>query len=98
MENGRSDRCGAADLIRNGENGYVFRSGDASDLRHCLHGFLSQRVRWERFRESAIAMGRQISLEAVIPYLIRCMQHMTGRLQERPRPPWMQAALVSEAL
>ncbi|HJQ69080.1 MAG TPA: glycosyltransferase family 4 protein, partial [Blastocatellia bacterium] len=31
-----SDRCGAADLVRDGVNGYVFRSEDVEDLRRCI--------------------------------------------------------------
>lgn len=84
-----SDRCGAADLIRNGENGYIFQNEDVAALRQCLTSFLSRRATWEDLCANATAVGSRISTEAVAPYLIRCLQHMTGMQQERPQPPWL---------
>src|SRR5262249_31919063 len=83
-----SDRCGASDLVRNGFNGYVFRSDDASDLRRCLTDFLNKRDEWGQFRSNARATGESISAEAVGPYLLDCVKHMTGELRQRPEPPW----------
>ena len=89
-----SDHCGAADLVRSGVNGYVFRSGDASDLHHCLSDFLDKKSDWPRFRANAAETGGRISVEEVAPYLIRCLRHMTGSLDERPSPPWVPLPLV----
>lgn len=83
-----SDRCGAADLIHKGINGYVFRSEDVADLRTCLGDFLTRRVDWPRFRAESAAIGDRISSEEVTPYLIKCLKHMTGAISERPSPPW----------
>lgn len=84
-----SDRCGASDIVQNGSNGYVFRSEDAADLRRCLSDFLCRKTEWSRFRGNAAATGEKVSVEAVGPYLIDCLKHMTGALQERPSPPWV---------
>lgn len=91
-----SDRCGTADLIENGVNGFVFRSEDVSDLRACLETFLERRTDWPRMKAAAALTGRQISTEQTAPYLIKCLKHMTGALSERPVPPWTRANVVED--
>src|SRR5262245_40654299 len=54
-----SDRCGAADLVRDGISGYVFRSDDASDLRRCLQEFLTRKSEWASFRKNAASTGKK---------------------------------------
>jgi glycosyltransferase involved in cell wall biosynthesis len=93
-----SDRCGAADIIRNGVNGYVFRSEDVSDLRNCLSDFLSRQSEWPDFRANAVATGNDVSVEAAAPYLIDCVKHMMGTLGERPVPPWATTCLNENTL
>jgi glycosyltransferase involved in cell wall biosynthesis len=83
-----SDRCGAADLIRHGINGYVFRSEDVEDLRRCLRDFLGGGR--ERLRAAVAATGRAITAEVAARYMIECMNHMVGARRERPVPPWEQ--------
>jgi glycosyltransferase involved in cell wall biosynthesis len=83
-----SDRCGASDLIRHGENGYVFRSEDVEDLRHCLRNFLDNPSRWLALRAAAANTGRSISADVAAHYLIHCIKHMTGASTYRPDPPW----------
>jgi glycosyltransferase involved in cell wall biosynthesis len=85
-----SDRCGAADLVRDGRNGYVFRSGEVLDLENKLRTHLSHRKAWERFRAEAASTGAQISAERAGVYLIECMKHMLGKTGARPVPPWLQ--------
>lgn len=85
-----SDLCGAADLIQQGVNGYVFRSEDMVALRSCLHAFLSRREEWPALRSAAQAVGERISIEQVAPYLVGCLQHMLGTLDGRPVPPWVE--------
>ena len=84
-----SDRCGAADLIQDKINGYVFRGEDIVDLRRCLTDFLSKESKWASFRASASATGQKISAETAATYLIDCLKHMTGLVRERPSPPWV---------
>jgi glycosyltransferase involved in cell wall biosynthesis len=85
-----SDRCGASDLIRQSENGYVFRSEDVEDLRRCLRNFLDDSGKRAAMRAAARSTGRVISAEAAAPYLVECLKHMTGARDERPVPPWAQ--------
>jgi glycosyltransferase involved in cell wall biosynthesis len=91
-----SDRCGAADLVESGVNGYVFRSEDVADLRACLDGFIENRSCWPRLRAAAALTGRMISTEQTAPYLINCLKHMVGALSERPAPPWEELGLVED--
>lgn len=84
-----SDRCGAADLVQNEVNGYVFRGEDIADLRRCLSDFLSKEVSWASLRANAADTGDRISAEVAAGYLIDCLKHMTGVLQQRPSPPWV---------
>jgi len=85
-----SDRCGAADLIENGQNGYVFPSEDVSALRAALRRFLNSKWEWGCYRTRAAEMGERISTEAVAPYLLDCLRHMIGALDCRPIAPWLQ--------
>ena len=85
-----SDQCGAADLIQNGRNGFVFRSEDSDALRAALRSFLNSKLEWSQFRERSAEVGDRISTEAVAPYLIDCLRHMTGTLDQRPIAPWLQ--------
>ena len=93
-----SDRCGAADLVRDGVNGYVFRKEDVEDLRRVLAEFIERRTHWPQMRAAAYATGKKISTEAVMPYLIECLKHMTGELSERPSPPWVRLDVVEGAI
>lgn len=85
-----SDRCGAADLVQHGVNGYVFRSEDVEDLRQCLRSFLENADKRSVMRSAAASTGRAVSAEAVAPYLIECLKHMTGESSARPAPPWLR--------
>lgn len=85
-----SDRCGAADLIENGKNGYVFRSEDAGALRAALRRFLNSKWEWSGFRTRSAEVGDRISVEAVAPYLVDCLRHMMGAGDRRPTAPWLQ--------
>ena len=93
-----SDRCGAADLVRDGINGYIFRSEDVEDLRECLSKFIEKRADWPYLQAAAKATGQKISAEQAAPYLIECLNHMTGALSKRPVPPWAQLNGAGEAV
>lgn len=84
-----SDGCGAADLIRDGENGFVFASEDVVSLQTSLEKFLSQSPSERQFmRNAARETGSKISSEVVAPYLVQCIRHMLGQRSEKPTPPW----------
>ena len=84
-----SDRCGVADLISPGVNGWVFRSEDPDSLRGAVQALLAQRAEWPRLRAAAQATGARISTEAIVPYVIECFRSMMGLSPTRPTPPWL---------
>ncbi|MDQ3919148.1 MAG: glycosyltransferase family 4 protein, partial [Acidobacteriota bacterium] len=65
-----SDRCGASDLIRDGFNGYVFRSEDVGDLNAKLCRFMAERDRWDELRAASAAVGVTLSTESAARYLV----------------------------
>jgi glycosyltransferase involved in cell wall biosynthesis len=84
-----SDRCGAADLVQTGVNGWVFRSEDSSDLQRCLQALIACRSEWPRLRSAALATGAAISTETVAPYLVACLECMSGLRTQHPSAPWL---------
>ena len=85
-----SDRCGAADLVETGVNGWIFRSQDSGDLRRCLQALIACRPKWQRLRSAALITGASISAETVAPYLIACLECMSGLRTQRTVAPWLQ--------
>jgi glycosyltransferase involved in cell wall biosynthesis len=83
-----SDHCGAAEVVRDGCNGYIFHSGDPTDLQKKLREFLSRREAWPLLRCEAASMGKRILAEQASIYLIHCLEHMQGMSGAHPRPPW----------
>lgn len=91
-----SDRCGASDLVREAENGFIFRCGDVSDLRRCLRTFLDSSEEWPKWRRRAARMGDAVSTQSVAPYLVKCLRHASGEVgQEKPSPPWADCYAAS---
>lgn len=84
-----SDRCGAADLVQSGVNGYVFRSEDVADLRACLTSFFARKADWLNIRASAAETGSRISTDNIAWYLVECLEHMVGMRNIYPIAPWM---------
>jgi glycosyltransferase involved in cell wall biosynthesis len=84
-----SVRCGASDAVRHGRTGLVFRSGNVEELRRSLVMFLENHSRWPAARSAALKMGESLSTEAVAPYLVACLRHMTGEVARKPRAPWL---------
>jgi UDP-glucose:(heptosyl)LPS alpha-1,3-glucosyltransferase len=89
-----STQCGASDLIRHNVNGYIFRSEDTQALRDCLRGFLRQRCD-ERLamRRAARVTGESLAADIAARYLIDCLKHMTGIINDKPVAPWLAPAL-----
>jgi glycosyltransferase involved in cell wall biosynthesis len=84
-----SSACGAADIVHQGQNGFVFESENEGDLYAMLRLFL-QNATDARMRECARITGRAVSVEAVTPYLIACLRHMSGGATSVPEPTWLR--------
>lgn len=91
-----SDRCGAAEVIHHGLNGYVFRSGQADDLRRCLREFAGEREVWSDISAAARFVGDALAAEMVAPYLVACLKQMSGESVERPPAPWVAALALGQ--
>ena len=83
-----SDRCGAADLIVPGVNGYRFRSENVDDLRTCLSAFLTSDQ--EQMRAAALRTASTLAIPLASEYLVACLEHMCGFREDKPAPLWKQ--------
>ena len=83
-----SDRCGAADLIVPGVNGYRFRSENVEDLRTCLSAFLTSDQK--QMRAAARRTASTLAIPVASEYLVACLEHMCGFREDRPVPLWEQ--------
>jgi glycosyltransferase involved in cell wall biosynthesis len=81
-----SDRCGAADLILHGVNGYIFRSEDVDSLRICLCRYLSSHRK--QMRAAALRTGSALTIPVVTDYFVECLEHLWGGRITKPTPPW----------
>lgn len=90
-----SHRCGAADLILPGLNGYRFRSESVEDLRACLTSFLS--ADRKQMRVAALKTGSALTVPVVTEYLVACLEHMCRVREDRPVPPWEQMLRTVES-
>ena len=85
-----SDRCGGADVICHGVNGYVFRSEDVGALRACLRAFMvADRM---EMHAAALQTSSALAIPVVADYLIACLEHMSHFRAERPVVPWQRVA------
>ena len=83
-----SDRCGGADLIVQGVNGFRFRSESVDDLRTCLSAFLASDQK--QMRAAALRTASSLAIPVACDYLVDCLEHMCGFREDRPVPPWEQ--------
>ncbi len=93
-----SDRCGAAEVIQQGVNGYVFRSDDAADLAASLRSFLARRRSWCQMRLAASDTGQTLTTQVVAPYFADCIEHMLDPHRPHPVPPWANSLSDDVAL
>lgn len=84
-----SDRCGAADLVRNGVNGYVFSAGNIAELRECLHRCLSDFDALDELKQNALSARLTLGANVAAGYLIRCLDHVHDPGNPRPIAPWL---------
>jgi glycosyltransferase involved in cell wall biosynthesis len=81
-----SDRCGAADLIVHGVNGYVFPSENVERLRACLCELLT--AEHHSMRAAALKTASALTIPRVSDYLVECLEHMCQLMDKKPTPPW----------
>ncbi|HXA50156.1 MAG TPA: glycosyltransferase family 4 protein [Candidatus Acidoferrum sp.] len=92
-----SDVCGAADLIRDGANGYVIPSGDAVELRRAIRRYAeTSRAEREAMSVTAAATGEALRPQVAARYLVDCVRHSLGD-SPRPSAPWCVVGLPADA-
>ncbi len=85
-----SDMCGAADVIRDGVNGYVFHSEDVENLRRKLTIFLRHPGSWRALGAAAGRTGAGLSTENASRYLVEVFKGKRDSKDEQStRYPWV---------
>lgn len=65
-----SNMCGAADIVNDGRNGFIFNSEDIQELRTKLNRFVTDRAVRARMKEEARKTGSLLGAEAAARYLV----------------------------
>ena len=82
-----SDRCGAADLLREAWRGGVFRCGNAADLSRLLADWIRHGPRTAELADRIRGWSRAIEGPAFAQYLLDILDHVyLGK--QRPSAPW----------
>ncbi len=72
-----SPTCGTAELIQNGNNGWVVESAqDVSGLSHAVAEWMADRRRWPELRIAARRSVEHMTLEAMASELLGCYQRI----------------------
>jgi glycosyltransferase involved in cell wall biosynthesis len=84
-----SDMCGAADLIKNGVNGYVFKSEDVENLRDKLECFLARLESANNMSEEAKRVGIWLDARNAAEYLANALMGSGPDLNQPSKHPWV---------
>ncbi len=84
-----SDMCGAADVVRNGVNGYIFRSEDVPDLRDKLKTFLTGQHPNLLLSEAAAETGMRLAPDNAAYYLLSVLESGYVDNYSTSKYPWM---------
>jgi glycosyltransferase involved in cell wall biosynthesis len=85
-----SDACGAAELVRHGACGYVFKAGDLMDLASKLSDLHSNSQTWIAMTQRAEKYYNKISPGSGALYFLRIVSYlMAGYQGDRPVAPWL---------
>lgn len=84
-----SDACGAADVIVEGENGFIVPAGSAEALRGRILAFAAKSsAERARMSERAAATGESLQPQVAAQYLLACVRHAL-HCGAKPAAPWM---------
>ena len=89
-----SDYCGAADLVRAGDCGELFRTESAEDLTRVLDKWIARGPLTDARRAKIRSWSKCIEGNAAAQHLIEILDHVEGG-RERPVAPWFRAAPVA---
>ena len=85
-----SDQCGAKELVKHGQTGFIFQHNNVESLTENLQNFLNlsseKKMEMKRF---AGKMGEKISIPIVSNYLKLCIEHCVKPPHIKPTVPWL---------
>ena len=82
-----SDKCGSADLVIQGQNGYVFKSNSPKSLSESLEKLMKLDVDLDK-RLEIRQMASSFSAPLVARYFVEILNDVKGLCSEKPSPPW----------
>lgn len=86
-----SDMCGAADLIKDGVNGFIFKSEDADDLRTKLTHYVDNADCRRKMKKHAKKTGALLGSDSAARYLIGLLDQGKGNKQTfSENYPWIR--------
>lgn len=85
-----SDACGAASLIKNNQNGFVFQAGSLHSLLSQLQHFmnLSENVRTELI-DKLSETAEKIHTKSISSYFGQCIDFCLNPQLQKPKPTWL---------
>lgn len=85
-----SDSCGAKELVRQGQNGWIFQAQNQASLTRRLIHFLNLTEQEKQIiRRNIAQMNVKISIPIVAKYVVDCLNHALNPQIEKPRTPWL---------
>ncbi|MEA5426938.1 glycosyltransferase family 4 protein [Arcicella lustrica] len=85
-----SDACGAASLIKNNQNGFIFQAGNLYSLLSQLQHFmnLSEKAKTE-IVEKLSETAEKISTKSISSYFGQCIDFCLNPHLQKPKPTWL---------
>jgi glycosyltransferase involved in cell wall biosynthesis len=85
-----SDQCGAKELIRNEENGFIFEAQNTASLTEQLSRFLQLSLQEKIVMKSkVIETSKKIEIPVVVDYMVDCLSHSENITSQKPTAPWL---------
>jgi glycosyltransferase involved in cell wall biosynthesis len=85
-----SDSCGAKELVRQGQNGWIFQAQNQASLTRRLIHFLNLTEQEKQIiRRNIAQINVKISIPIVAKYVVDCLNHALNPQIEKPRTPWL---------
>lgn len=85
-----SDACGAASLIKNNQNGFIFQAGNVHSLLSQLQHFtnLSEKAKTE-IVEKLSETAEKINSKSISSYFGQCIDFCLNPHLQKPKPTWL---------
>jgi glycosyltransferase involved in cell wall biosynthesis len=85
-----SDQCGAKELIKNEENGLIFKAQNVESLSEQLLKFLQlSKEQKAKMKTKVVETSQKIAIPKVVNYLMKCLNHAENSTLQKPIAPWL---------